>query len=33
MESAFDQHRQFSGGELGLGVFVADDLLLLPIFL
>jgi hypothetical protein len=33
MESAFDQRCQFSGGELGLGVFAADGLLLLLIFL
>jgi hypothetical protein len=33
LESAFDQCHQFSEGELGLGVFAADDLLLHPILL
>jgi hypothetical protein len=33
LESAFDQCHQFSGGELGLEVFAADDLLLHPVLL
>jgi hypothetical protein len=33
LESPFGRCHQFSGGELGLGVFAVDDLLLHPILL